>query len=71
MSLVQNDISTKGVDSKHISFVGQDHAKTLSLKNKNIVVISGAVDFITDGKSHLELRYGSHLMPFITGMGCS
>jgi hydroxyethylthiazole kinase len=35
------------------------------------VVVSGPIDFITDGKKEAEIPFGSSLMPLVTGMGCT
>ena len=33
--------------------------------------MSGAKDFISNGKEEAEISFGSDLMPLVTGMGCS
>lgn len=71
MALTKASVSTKGVDSTTSSSSAIDSAKSLAAKTGAIVVISGAEDFITDGKTVLSVKNGSPLMPKITGMGCT
>jgi len=71
MSLVDEKTKTKGVDSMESAFTGVDAAKELAVKNKAVVVISGELDFITDGKELISIHNGSSMMPRVTGMGCT
>lgn len=71
MSLVDDKIKTKGVDSTESTFTAMDAAKCLAVKSKAIVVISGEIDLITDGKALIFINNGSSLMPRVTGMGCT
>lgn len=63
--------STKGVESTHpvkrAMTIGINLAKDLN----KVIVISGPEDFITDGEQSQVLRFGSDIMPLITGMGCT
>ena len=45
-------------------------AQTLSCRTGAVVVLSGAVDVVTDGRQALFLRNGSPTMARITGSGC-
>ncbi len=45
-------------------------AKQLALKTGSIVIISGKVDFVTDGKTLYKIMNGSKMMPLVTGIGC-
>lgn len=71
MSLAKENIKTKGVDSTASSNSALDSAKRLALETRAIVIISGEVDFITDGIEVRMVRNGSPLMPKVTGMGCT
>lgn len=71
MSLVDEEIQTKGVDSTSSSLHAVEYAKVLAQKTGAIVSISGEVDYITDGTRVNEVRGGSPLMPRVTGMGCT
>lgn len=71
MALVGVSQATKGVDSTQESEVAQDAARSLARQFKCAVVASGAKDFITDGQDDVVLHGGSHLLPLVTGMGCT
>ncbi|MCT4613890.1 MAG: hydroxyethylthiazole kinase [Marinifilaceae bacterium] len=71
MALVQSNTQTKGVDSLIESDSALESAKLLAQSNKCIVVISGEVDYITDGQEVISIKNGHPLMPKITGMGCT
>lgn len=72
LSLVCDDMLTKGVDSSAESYVAaKSVARALSLQSRFTVGISGSVDYITDGEREYEVDLGSPLMPLVTGMGCS
>ncbi|MEI8233975.1 MAG: hydroxyethylthiazole kinase [Verrucomicrobiota bacterium] len=62
---------TKGVDSTHTSGEAEAAARTLAQSAGCTVAVSGAIDFVTDGKDAWRLSGGSPLMPRITGMGCT
>lgn len=70
IALAADTNNTKGVESTNTT----DEAKTVAINLANThhctVFISGPIDFITDGTRQIEVPYGSHLMPLITGMGC-
>ena len=61
----QQQIKTKGVDSTTASDNAIETAQTLAQQ------LSGAEDFITDGKSVHSLKNGSPMMARVTGMGCT
>ncbi len=46
-------------------------AQQLAVSPSKIVVVSGPIDFITDGRQAINLPFGSPLMPLVTGMGCT
>lgn len=71
MALCNTGIKTKGVDSTASSNTALDYAKVLADNTGAIVVISGATDYITDGKRVISLNNGSDMMPKVTGMGCT
>jgi hydroxyethylthiazole kinase len=60
-----------GVESLHSTHQAKEIAQIIAKVNNNVVTVSGEVDFITNGDKDIELRFGSSLMPLITGMGCS
>jgi hydroxyethylthiazole kinase len=71
MALGKKSYSTKGVESAHKTDDAKEIANSLALKHKTTVIVSGAVDFVTDGIRSLQVAYGSPLMQLVTGMGCS
>ncbi|SHE72546.1 hydroxyethylthiazole kinase [Mariniphaga anaerophila] len=71
MALAKENVATKGVDSTVSANAALDAAKNLAVETGAVVVISGAEDFITDGKQVLTIKNGSPLMPKVTGMGCT
>lgn len=71
MALLDMDIPTAGVESMHTTPVARDSADVLALKLKNTVVVSGEEDYVSNGLQRESLYFGSPLMPFVTGMGCT
>lgn len=63
--------STKGVESTESVQNAKSKAIELAQTLGNIVVVSGPIDFITDGINHATSPFGSELMPLVTGMGCT
>lgn len=63
--------ATKGVETSHTVQTAIDNANSLAQSLDKIIIISGPEDFVTDGKQSQILRFGSNLMPRITGMGCA
>lgn len=71
LALAKENITTKGVDSTASSDTAIDAAKQLAAQTGAVVVISGAEDFITNGRTILSVKNGSPMMSKVTGMGCS
>jgi len=71
MALVNSQSQTKGVDSIATSDSAVDAAKLLATKTAAVVVISGPVDYITDGNRIAEVKNGSVMMTKVTGLGCT
>lgn len=71
MALAGVKIRTRGVDSSAEVPEAVNGAKKLAKEYKCTVCISGPVDFITDGEKNIFIKGGHHLMPLITGMGCT
>ncbi|OMP09185.1 Hydroxyethylthiazole kinase [Corchorus olitorius] len=63
--------STKGVDSSHESIDAVEAAKCLANSSGAVVAVSGAVDFVTDGKRLVGARNGVPMMQKITATGCA
>jgi len=71
MALDDDEAKALGVESLHSTDQAKDVARKIAKQYNNTVVISGEVDFVTDGKREAYLPFGSPLMTKITGMGCS
>jgi len=71
VSLNENQVVSKGVDSLINSSDYQEQAKILAVKNECVVWMSGQTDVITDGHSSNLVHNGHPLMCKVTGMGCT
>jgi hydroxyethylthiazole kinase len=71
ISLVDIIDSSKGVESKHVTTDAKPIAYKVAKTYNSVVIISGEIDFITNGNIDCEMSYGSDLMPLVTGMGCT
>jgi len=71
LALAGEQSAGQGVDAGDSVAAGENAAKSLALKFGNVVVITGKVDFITDGHRIARVSGGSEMMPQITAMGCS
>lgn len=63
--------ATKGVDSTHATHDALETAKQLAKSHRNTIIISGETDYVTNGTDTVSLPYGSALMPYVVGMGCT
>ena len=61
----------KGVDSMLRSDEVTESADALARQTESVVVVSGAVDYVTDGSERLRIANGHALMTQVTGMGCT
>ena len=71
MALAGEAGQTKGVDSAHTTDMAGGPAARLAAERGCVVVASGAVDVVTDGETVIRITGGHHLMPRVTGMGCT
>ena len=66
--------NTKGVDASASDIAGADSAKetakNLAQKLDCVVVISGAVDTVSDGKKTISINNGHPMLGNLTGTGC-
>ncbi len=69
-------IPSDAIDENHENS-GDDHlgdaiktAKKLAKKTGSIIIITGAIDIVTDGKRTFLIRNGHPMMSWITGSGC-
>jgi hydroxyethylthiazole kinase len=61
----------QGVDSGDTVASAEASALALSRRTGATVAVTGAVDFVTDGKRAVRIEGGSVLMPRVTALGCS
>ena len=71
MALVDASVKSKGVDSSASSNDALDSAKRLAKETGAVVVISGEIDYITDGETIHTVDGGNPIMTSVTGMGCT
>lgn len=71
MSMTNEAASTKGVDAAISVNKAENAAVKLAKANDITVLVSGEIDFITDGKRREFIEFGSSLMRMVTGMGCA
>jgi len=71
MALAGSSVQTKGVDSSVAETDAEGAAFALAKKYNCVVVVSAAVDLITDGNQKYQVRNGHPLMPKVTGLGCT
>ena len=62
---------TRGVDSTHGSADALAAARALALETGAVVAVTGAVDYVTDGREVIGLANGHPLMAKVTGLGCT
>lgn len=63
--------ATRGVDSAHASSDALASARSLARQLGCVVAVTGAVDFVTDGKRTLSISNGVVMMTRVTALGCS
>ncbi|MCM0755999.1 hydroxyethylthiazole kinase [Desulfovibrio aminophilus] len=71
MALAGENAVSKGADSVHGSGEARSAARSLARAHSCVVCVSGAVDYVTDGKTTLAVSNGVELMTKVTGLGCT
>ena len=71
LALVSDAGGGKGVDSVHGSDVAVDGARRLATDTGGVVAVTGAVDYVTDGRTVVSIANGHPLMSRVTGLGCT
>ena len=64
------NVITKGVDSGEVTADMKKLAFALAKSKDSIVVVTGAVDIVTDGKLIYEIFNGHEMMSHVVGTGC-
>ncbi|KKX27618.1 hydroxyethylthiazole kinase [Rhizobium sp. LC145] len=71
MALAGGPASGQGVDSGDSVDIAEGSARALAKQHDCTVAVTGAVDFVTDGRDAVRIAGGSALMPKVTALGCS
>jgi hydroxyethylthiazole kinase len=71
LSISRKESATKGVDSIHAVDDASSAAMELARELGSTIVITGEVDFITDGQRILRVHNGHPMMGRVTGTGCA
>ena len=61
----------RGVDARDDVDTSADAADALARRTGGAVAVSGPVDLVTDGTTHVRLAVGDRLLTTITGAGCA
>lgn len=71
ISLYDDQENTLGVESLSSTAQAEESACLLAEEYGLSVIVSGPMDFITNGTEKISFNYGSPLMALVTGMGCT
>jgi len=71
MALSGAESAGQGVDSRDPVEAAEGAAVAIARKHGCVVAVTGAVDFVTDGRRAMRIEGGSPLMPKVTALGCS
>ncbi|KAJ6131284.1 hypothetical protein N7523_001744 [Penicillium sp. IBT 18751x] len=69
-----NVVQQRGVDSGPSTLDGQEKARLtrdLARRERNIVLMTGAVDYLSDGERVIAVENGHHYLGQVTGTGCA
>lgn len=61
----------RGVDAGDPVAIAEGAARALARETGGVIAVSGAVDYVTDGRRAARVRNGHPLMPKVTALGCS
>lgn len=71
LALMDDRLKTKGVDSTAASNEALYAAQSISKTCQCTVCVSGAVDYVVEGKRLVKVANGHPMMPKVTGLGCT
>lgn len=71
LALAKQASGGRGVDTLHQADAALDAARQLAIRWRTLVIVSGEVDYATDGTRIVALRGGSPLMTRVVGTGCA
>ncbi len=63
--------STRGVDSIHGSDAALEVARELARELGCVVAVTGAIDYVTDGRRVIRVTNGHPMMTKVTALGCT
>ncbi|QIQ20613.1 hydroxyethylthiazole kinase [Zophobihabitans entericus] len=63
--------SGKGTDSLDSTDSALQAAQELAIKYQTIVAVTGAIDYVTDGKTTYAIHAGDEMLTRVTGTGCA
>ncbi|KWW11144.1 hydroxyethylthiazole kinase [Peribacillus simplex] len=68
--LIGGDIVTRGVDSEELAISNEALAVSAAKELNSVVVVSGAIDAVSNGKHTSLIDNGNVLLTNVTGTGC-
>ncbi|MGX9993723.1 hydroxyethylthiazole kinase (plasmid) [Rhizobium sp. WSM1274] len=71
IALAGGESRGQGVDSRDPVEQAEGSARWLAERQRAVIAVTGAVDFVTDGERAVRIEGGSVLMPQVTALGCS
>lgn len=71
LALAGSASAGQGVDSGDSVERAEAAAHRLALAHHAVIAVTGAIDFVTDGKRSARVEGGSPLMPKVTALGCA
>lgn len=71
LALAGGDTTARGVDAADPVMAAEPAARALARQTGGVVVVTGAIDLVTDGARMATITGGSPLMPQVTALGCS
>lgn len=71
LALAAGTMGTSGVDASHSSEAAVAPAQQLAARCGTVVAMTGATDFITDGRRTFAVANGHPLMARVTAVGCT
>lgn len=69
-----NTRQQRGVDSSQSTSTHEEKAllaKQLAKRERNVVVMTGEVDYLSDGRRTYAIKNGHHYLGHVTGTGCT
>ena len=71
LSIARVGSKTRGVDSINSTEDAMESSIVLANSLGNVIAVTGAIDFVTDGKRSLIITGGSPITARVTGTGCA